>query len=117
MLIWDHSRNLSKIRAGESSKLENEISVPTPSASTPMPQGYFTQSGRRVVVPTKLQVGLNNISVDILAAKEAEQMLAKGTDFKKSGRDKKSSERKSRKDKYEKKSSDKKDKPADNNSS
>jgi hypothetical protein len=112
--------NLSKISAGESSKLEltgTELSVPTQSASTPMPKGYFTQSGRRVVVPEKLQVGLNNISIDILAAKVAEQMLAKGTDFKKSGKEKKSSERKSRKDKYEKKSSDKQDKAADNNSS
>jgi hypothetical protein len=53
-----------------------------------MPKGYFTQSGSRVVVPEKLQVGLNNISIDVLAAKVAEQMLAKGTDFKKSGREK-----------------------------
>jgi hypothetical protein len=104
--------NLSKISAGDSSKLElteTELSVPTQSSSTPMPKGYYTQSGRRVVVPEKLQVGLNNVSIDILATKLAEQMLAKGTDFKKSGKEKKSSERRSR--------NDKKDKPADNNSS
>jgi hypothetical protein len=77
--------NLSKISAGDSSKLElteTELSVPTQSSSTPMPKGYYTQSGRRVVVPEKLQVGLNNVLIDILATKLAEQMFAKGTDFK-----------------------------------
>jgi hypothetical protein len=56
-----------------------------------------------------LQVGINNVSLDVLASKVAEPMLTNSKDFQKSKKDDKSKERKSRKDKYEKKSSDKKE--------
>jgi hypothetical protein len=104
--------NLSKISTNENSRLdvsETEDAITTPGVSTPMPGVHTSRTGRPIVVPNRLQVGINNILLDVLASKVAEQMLRKSKDFQKSKKDDKSKERKSRKDKYEKKSSDKKE--------
>jgi hypothetical protein len=91
----DMAKDISLSEAG------TESSVSTPSVSSPLQHAPSTKSGGSIVMPNKQQMGINNISIDVLAVKVAEQMHAKRTDFKKSDKDKKSKERKSRKDKYE----------------